>query len=75
MRPALVVVDALGFDEPLGLGQAAEPVVVQALVAELADQVLGEGVLRRPARLNAPEPHAAPLRPPEHGSISSGSSR
>jgi hypothetical protein len=45
MRPHLVVVVAPALDHGTGLGQTGEHLLVQALVAELADEALDEGVL------------------------------
>jgi hypothetical protein len=50
VRPDGVVVDAPLFDDPIGLAERREQVLVQALVAEPAIEAFDEGVLRRFAR-------------------------
>jgi hypothetical protein len=44
MRPAGVVVDPPVFDDAAGSGQAAEQMLVEAIVAEAAVRALDEGL-------------------------------
>jgi hypothetical protein len=52
VRPDLVVVLPPGSDDSSGLGQSLEPMLVQALIAELAVEALDVAVLHRPARFD-----------------------
>src|SRR3954471_1645206 len=60
------VLSPRGFGSP-SLGQRLEPVLVQALVAELAVEALDVAVLHRPAGLDQDVPNAVPLRPRHEG--------
>src|ERR1700754_1331925 len=48
--PASVVVDPPGFEDPAGVFQAHKQMLVEALVAQPADEALGKSVLHRFAR-------------------------
>jgi hypothetical protein len=61
MRPDLVVVLSPRFDSPSGAKQAAEPMLVQAVIAKLAVERLDEGVLRPFAGLDEMQPDAVLL--------------
>jgi hypothetical protein len=65
VRPLAVLVLPPSFDHPRGLGERAEPVLVQAFVPESADEALDERVLDWPAGLNEAQPYAGPRRPGE----------
>ncbi len=47
VRAGAIVVNPPGFDDPPGVGQAEEPVLVQALVPEAAVETLDPGILDR----------------------------
>jgi hypothetical protein len=52
VRPLAVVVLTPGLDDPRRLGERAEPVLVQALIPEPADEALHKRVLDRLAGLD-----------------------
>ena len=68
VRPYLVVVDPPARNLNTRLLQALEPVLVQALVAELAVEALDVGVLRGLAWLVEDVAHALGLGPGHEGS-------
>ncbi len=59
----LVVFLAPVFDEQLGLGQRAEPVLAESVVAQRAIESFDEGVLRVLARLDVVEVNTPMLHP------------
>ena len=61
-----VVVVPPAVDLVASVAERAEPVEVQALLAELPVETLDEGVLDGLARLDEPKPDASPLGPVEH---------
>ena len=63
VRSTLVVVSAPCADDLAGLGERAEPVLVQALVAELAVEALHVRVLRRFPGLYQTQRHAVAVGP------------
>lgn len=63
MRPSLVVVAAPLLDGRAGIGQADEPALVQALVAQPAVEALDVAVLHRLAWLDEVEQHAVRMCP------------
>lgn len=63
MRPGVVVVDPPGFDGLASIGQADEPALVQAFVAEPPVEAFDVGVLHGLARLNEGERDAAGVCP------------
>ena len=63
VRPALVVVGAPCPDDLAGFGKRSEPVLVQALVAELVVEALHVCILRRLAGLYQPQRHAVAVGP------------
>ena len=63
VRPALVVVGAPCPDDLADFGERSEPVLVQALVAELAVEALHVCVLRRLAGLYQPQRYPIAIRP------------
>ena len=65
--PHLVVVDAPLTDDIPGLRERLEPVLVQALVAELAVEALDVAVLHRPARFDQDVADAMLVRPSHEG--------
>ena len=67
MRSNGVVVDPPSFDDPAGLGERGEHMLVQALIPQLAIEALHEAVLLRLARRDVVPLDAIPLRPLEHG--------
>ena len=52
MRSVEVVVDSPVLDEPAGLGEAHEPVLIEAFVAAGAIEAFHVGVLNRLARFD-----------------------
>lgn len=68
MRPHLVVVDSPARNLNARLLQALEPVLVEALIAELAVEAFDVGVLRGLARLVEDVAHALGLGPGHEGS-------
>jgi hypothetical protein len=63
VRPLLVVVLVPRLDNGPGLGHRGEPVLVEALVPQLAVEALDEGVLHRLARLDEVQPHPSLVGP------------
>jgi len=63
VRPDLVVIGAPGANRWTCLLQRLEPVIVQALVPELAVEALDVAVLHRPPRLDQDVAHTVALRP------------
>ena len=63
MRADLVVVASPVGDHVSGLCERREPVLVEALITELAVEALDVAVLRRTARLDQDVFDAMPLRP------------
>ena len=63
VRPDLVVVLAPGDSGRSGLAQRLEPLLIQALVPELAVEALDIAVLHGPAWLDQDVPHAVAVRP------------
>jgi len=61
--PHFVVVAPPGGDRHTCLGQGLEPLLVQALLAQLAVEALDEGVLHRLAGIDQHVPDALALRP------------
>ena len=62
-----VVMDTPRLNLLAGVTERAEPVLIQALVAEPAVERLNKGVLDRPARFDEAQSDTSPLRPVEHG--------
>jgi hypothetical protein len=65
--PPEIIIGTPGSDDPAGCGETAEQTLVQALVAEPADEALGKGVLDRLAGSDVVPLHAPLLRPAEDG--------
>jgi len=63
VRTHRVVIDAPGFDQGLGFGDAGEPVFVQAFVAKLAVETFDEGVFDRLARPDESQLHTVGVGP------------
>ncbi len=63
VRSMFVVVAPPGRDDGTSGVQRYEPMVVQALVPELAIEALDEGILRRAARRDELQVHAVAIRP------------
>ncbi len=63
VRPALVVIGAPCPDDLSGFGERSEPVLVKALVVELAVEALHVCVLRRLAGLYQPQRHTVAVGP------------
>ena len=68
LRSVLVVLVSPGFDDRLGVGQAREPVLVEALIAEPAVERFDIGVLIGFARFDQAQGDPAFMRPGQHGS-------
>ena len=68
LRSVLVVLVSPGFDDRLGVGQAREPVLVEALIAEPAVERFDIGVLIGFARFDQAQGDTAFMRPGQHGS-------
>ena len=64
VRPDLVVVLTPVLDEPPRLAEAGEDLLVQELVAQPADEALGERVLLGLARRDVMPGDAGPVAPP-----------
>ena len=63
VRPAGVVVDPPGLEDPAGVLLAHEQMLVQALVTQPADEALGKAILHRLARRDVMPVNAALLLP------------
>ena len=67
MRSVGVVVDPPCFDDPAGLVEVAEQVLVEAFVAQSAVEALDEAILHRFARRDVVPFDAALLLPSQDG--------
>ena len=67
--PGFVVVTSPTGYFVSGIGEAREPVLVEAFVAKAAVEALNIGVLRRAARLNQDVFDLVALRPGEKGTV------
>jgi len=67
VRPDLVVIPAPSIDHVAGLGKRREPVLIEALIAELAVEALDVAVLHGAARLDQQVRDAVLLRPGDEG--------
>src|SRR6187200_1419654 len=56
MWPAAVVVETPSLDDPAGVGEIKEPVLVEAFIAEPAVEAFNEGILGRLAEVDEVEP-------------------
>lgn len=63
MGPVVVVIVSPGRDDPLGVGEAQEPVLVEALVPEAPVKALDLAVLHGTAGINEVQVHAVFERP------------
>ena len=67
VRSHLVVVAAPAPDDSAGLGHTGKHLLVQALVAEPADEALDKGILLRLAERDVVPQDADPVGPFQHG--------
>lgn len=65
MWPEMVVMLSPFVDDGARISQAVEPVLVQAILAELATETLDEGIMGWLTWLNEVQLHASSIRPEE----------
>lgn len=67
MRTHGIVVETLGFNRGLGIGEVEKPVLIQAPITEATAETLDERMLGGPARFDRGERDAVLIRSLIHG--------